>query len=259
MTGAPAPSTVPDPVAAVRDALPTRRRKAVAVVALAGPVAVGKSTFAAALAAGLGRPVTVVCLDAFLRPNAELDRDGLTLRKGFPETYDVEALTAALDRLRAGRPTLVPVYSHLIYDREPGPGVQLAPGAVVVVEGLHALAFVAERDLGVYLHAPDDVVVRWFVQRFCSLCDQARRRPGGFYDRFAHLDHDARVAFARTVWDLVNGPNQAEHVAPTRSLADLVIHKDGDHQVVGIEDYRRRAAGPRRTGAAGLRSRVPGL
>ena len=38
--------------------------------------------------------VELVCTDGFLRPNAELDAAGLTNRKGFPESYDVDGLRA---------------------------------------------------------------------------------------------------------------------------------------------------------------------
>lgn len=229
----PAPAD-PDrnPVDAVAAALAGRDR---AVVAVAGPVAVGKSTFAASLASGLGRSVTVVSLDAFLWPNDVLARRGLELRKGFPETYDLDTLGETVDRLRRGRAARVPVYSHRTYDRLPGPGVELTPGEVVVVEGLHALRFVTDRDLGVYLHADDAVVEGWFVQRVLALCREAERDPASFYARFADLDEPARVAFARQVWALVNAPNVSEHVAPTRSLADLVVHQDGAHRVVRLE------------------------
>ena len=206
-----------------------------AVVAVAGPVAVGKSTFAAALASGLGRSVTVVSLDAFLRPNDVLARSGLELRKGFPETYDLDALGATVDRLRRGRVARVPVYSHRTYDRVPGAWVELAPAEIVVVEGLHALRFVADRDLGVYLHADDAVVEGWFVQRVLALCREAERDPASFYARFTGLDEAGRVSFARQVWALVNAPNLAEHIAPTRALADLVVHKDAAHRVVRVE------------------------
>ena len=77
------------------------------LLGLAGGVAVGKSTLARAIADGLeaaGAAVQIVATDGFLRPNAELEAAGLGMKKGFPETYDRDALHAFLADLAGGRP-----------------------------------------------------------------------------------------------------------------------------------------------------------
>jgi type I pantothenate kinase len=89
------------------------------LVGVAGAVAVGKTTIVRAMAVGLesrGRSVRVVSTDAFLLPNRVLNERGLLMRKGFPESYDHEAIAAALSCLRAGRSASVNVYSHDAYD-----------------------------------------------------------------------------------------------------------------------------------------------
>jgi pantothenate kinase-related protein Tda10 len=72
------------------------------LVGVAGAVAVGKTTIVRAMAVGLesrGRSVRVVSTDAFLLPNRVLNERGLLMRKGFPESYDHEAIAAAVERL----------------------------------------------------------------------------------------------------------------------------------------------------------------
>src|SRR5678810_1131954 len=64
------------------------------VIAIAGSVAVGKSTAARVIQALLARwphhpKVDLVTTDGFLYPNAVLESRGLMSRKGFPESYDV--------------------------------------------------------------------------------------------------------------------------------------------------------------------------
>src|SRR3954452_12129829 len=71
--------------------------KVPSVLAVAGSVAVGKSTTArllqTLLAASPGSPrVDLVTTDGFLLPNAVLESRGLLARKGFPESYDRRAL-----------------------------------------------------------------------------------------------------------------------------------------------------------------------
>ena len=92
------------------------------VVAVTGSVAVGKSAAAAALAEALSAdttraPVSVVCTDGFLYPNRELAARGITERKGFPESFDHDALARFLIAVRDGAPEAhAPVYSHATYD-----------------------------------------------------------------------------------------------------------------------------------------------
>lgn len=56
--------------------------------------------------------------DSFLFLNAVLEARGLVLRKGFPESYDAEAMLATLAALHTG-PAQLPVHSHLTYDLGP--------------------------------------------------------------------------------------------------------------------------------------------
>src|SRR5271154_6815594 len=93
------------------------------VIAVAGSVAVGKSTFARvlrALLAQVGRTVELVATDGFLWPTAILEKRNLMRRKGFPESYDLERMLEFLGELKEGKPQLrVPVYSHELYDIVP--------------------------------------------------------------------------------------------------------------------------------------------
>ncbi|HWA63068.1 MAG TPA: hypothetical protein VG939_16935, partial [Caulobacteraceae bacterium] len=93
------------------------------VVGVTGSVASGKSTFSAELARRIAGwsgapPVEVVSTDGFLFPNTVLEARGELNRKGYPETYDVAAMRAALAQARRG-PVLIPGYSHVIYDIDP--------------------------------------------------------------------------------------------------------------------------------------------
>src|SRR5579871_1274048 len=96
------------------------------IIGIAGSVAVGKSTTARVLQALLTRwpntpKVQLVTTDGFLHPNAELIRQGIMDRKGFPESYDGTAVLRFLSAVKAGRHNVeAPVYSHITYDIVPG-------------------------------------------------------------------------------------------------------------------------------------------
>src|SRR6202040_2930664 len=86
------------------------------VIAVAGSVAVGKSTFARvlrALLAQTGRTVELVATDGFFWPTAILEKPTLMRRNGFPESYDLERMLVFLAELKKCKSELpVPVYSH---------------------------------------------------------------------------------------------------------------------------------------------------
>ena len=227
---------VPDPLGAIADRLaPTPGTTR--ILAVAGPVAVGKSTIAARLADHLradGDRVAVVSTDGFLHPNAVLAGRGLLERKGYPETYDLDRLEAVVTAARTGgTPLEVPVYSHEHYDVLESPEPIDRPD-VLVVEGVVALQR-PFADLGVYIHAEEAHVVGWYVARFQALVEAAGDDPTSFYRAWTDLDETAVGDLARAVWDGVNHPNLLEHIAPTRARADVVIHKGADHRILSLE------------------------
>ncbi|MEV4418887.1 type I pantothenate kinase [Patulibacter sp. NPDC049589] len=217
------------------------------VVAVAGGVAAGKSTVARALVAelrarGIG-PVEHVSTDGYLHSNAELERRGLTARKGFPESYDVPALRALLQAVRAGDGTLeVPVYSHRLQDREPEPRTIDRP-AVLVLEGLRALAGPGPDgdpgvrdlvDLGVYVDATEDAARAWYLDRFHAWRVAAADDPGALLHQIADMPDADADALALRVWAETNAPNVRDHVLPTRAHADVILEKDADHRVARV-------------------------
>lgn len=208
------------------------------VVGIAGAVAVGKSTLAADLAERVrarGFRVEVVGTDAFLFPNAELDRRGLGPQKGFPETFDLEALTAFVEAVQAGRaPVDVPVYSHEVYDRVTGASRTVGPCDVLVVEGVNALQVpTADRlDLRVYLDAGEELIERWFRERFVALCEAAP--PGSFYEPLRAAPREQQLAVAEMAWSGINLVNLREHIEPSRANADAVVEKGADHRIVAV-------------------------
>jgi type I pantothenate kinase len=149
-------------------------RPAPFIIAVAGSVAVGKSTTARVLQALIRKwpqhPRTeLVVTDNFLYPNAVLEQRGLTGRKGFPESYDRRALLRFVQQVRAGAPEVsAPVYSHLAYDILPGQRQSVRRPDVLILEGINvlqpapagALALADFFDFSVYVDARADHIQR---------------------------------------------------------------------------------------------------
>jgi len=229
-------------VDAIKHARDGHREPGPLLVGVSGAVGVGKSTAAEMLARGLDeRGVTVdrVCTDGFLHTNAELAAADLKMRKGFPESFDEDLLEKALLLLRDGAPDLrVPEYSHVDYDRIPGPGRQIGDVDVVIVEGVNALQPPVARHLhiGVYLHAEEPVLREWFTARFLALCAEADADPAtaSFYRMFLEHDEAKRRSIAERTWNEVNAVNLRDHIAPSRAAATYVVVKRSDHSIESV-------------------------
>ncbi|MFR9722731.1 type I pantothenate kinase [Streptomyces sp. MS19] len=215
------------------------------VIAVAGSVAVGKSTVSrlvqALLERGHGRPrVALVTTDGFLLPSAELRRRGLMARKGFPESYDRRALTRFVTDVKAGRPEVTaPVYSHVTYDIVPGERLTVRRPDVLIIEGLNVLqsappghvGLADHFDFSLYVDARPQDIRAWYLSRFRTLRETAFRDPDSYFRKFADLSEEAALDLARNTWRTVNEPNLVTNIAPTRARATLVLRKGPDHAV----------------------------
>jgi type I pantothenate kinase len=218
------------------------------VVAIAGSVAVGKSTIARIVRELLARwpahpRVDLVTTDGFLLPNRVLEERGLMDRKGFPESYDLPRLLRFVAAVKAGRPVVAaPVYSHLAYDVLPGEVRLVRRPDVLVLEGLNVLqpqrpgrpprmAVSDFLDFSIYVDADEADIARWYEERFLALRATAFRSPESYFHRYASLGDAEARATAAGIWRTVNAVNLAENIRPTRDRASLVLEKGPDHLV----------------------------
>src|ERR1041385_7881265 len=220
------------------------------IIGVAGSLAVGKSTTARVLQALLARwtnvpKVDLLTTDGFLYPNSILAREGLMEKKGFPESYDLSALLRFLSDVKAGRrQARAPIYSHLVYDVMPNQWIEVDRPDILIVEGLNvlqtgrppkdgkAIPFVSDFfDFSVYLDADENVIAKWYVDRFLTLRGTAFRDPKSYFHRYSQLsDAEARKT-AISIWTRINLVNLHENILPTRQRADLILKKGESHRV----------------------------
>ena len=189
--------------------------------------------------------VDLVTTDGFLLPNAELTRLNFMERKGFPESYDTQALLHFLADIKAGKRNVsAPVYSHLVYDVVPGETVTVDRPDILIVEGLNvlqparmprdgkAIPFVSDYfDFSIYVDAEEALLHSWYVRRFMRLRETAFRDPKSYFRKYADVGEDEALATAERLWSRINLVNLRENIVPTRQRASLILRKGEDHRI----------------------------
>ncbi|WP_026460492.1 type I pantothenate kinase [Schaalia suimastitidis] len=223
------------------------------VIGIAGSVAVGKSTVARLLQFLLQRwphtpRVDLVTTDGFLYPNAHLEARGILARKGFPESYDRQALINFLADIKAGVPRVsAPVYSHVVYDIVAGQEISVEQPDILIVEGLNvlqppktqpdkpSLAVSDFFDFSIYVDADETHIEQWYIERFLKLRKTAFTREDSFFRTYADLSDAEAEATARMIWHAINLPNLTENILPTRERATMIFTKGASHRVESLQ------------------------
>lgn len=215
------------------------------IIGVAGSVAVGKSTTARLLQMMLSRVfkrrnVQLITTDGFLYPTDYLKEHGILDKKGFPESYDMERLLNFLNSVKNGEDNLkIPEYSHEIYDIIPDKYQSIEQPDILIVEGINVLQLPANQqiyvsdffDFSIYVDADSDLIESWYLQRFEALLDLAKDDETNYYYEYANGPREDALAFAKQIWQSVNLTNLNEFILPTRSRADVILHKTKNHDI----------------------------
>jgi type I pantothenate kinase len=224
-----------------------RAKRTPFIIAVAGSVAVGKSTVSRLLMELMKRwngipNVELITTDGFLYPNAELEKRGLMNRKGFPESYDRKRLLQFVADVKSGKEEVsAPVYSHLSYDILEGENKVINSPDVLIVEGLNVLqppaigqevALSDYFDFSIYIDAEPADIEQWYLERFKALWETAFTNPASYFHPLTkELSEEQALQRAIGFWSDINLVNLKENIEPTRSRAKLVMQKGKQHRV----------------------------
>ncbi|GFH41858.1 pantothenate kinase [Lactococcus hodotermopsidis] len=213
------------------------------IIGISGSVAVGKSTIARLLQLLLARTfktahVELVTTDGFLYPNQTLIDKKLLDRKGFPESYDMETLITFLSEIKSGKDVEIPVYSHETYDILPDKELVKSPD-ILIIEGINVFQSTHNKhlyindffDFSIYVDATESNIERWYLERFKTLLELAKKDTSNYYHQFTTLSQEETLKMAKETWKKVNLVNLREFIEPTRSRAEVILHKDKSHKI----------------------------
>lgn len=224
------------------------------IIGVAGSVAVGKSTSSRVLKALLSRwpnhpSVSVVTTDGFLYPNQVLEEQGLMNRKGFPESYDLNALLQFLIDVKSGKNSVkAPVYSHQSYDVIPDEYVTVNKPDILILEGLNILQMGVQKfgqqmplfvsdffDFSIFVDADVDVIQKWYVNRVVKFSQTTFRDPNVYFHFLSKMKPEEVFQFATQIWKEINEVNLLQNILPCRDRAQLILKKGHDHAVEQVK------------------------
>jgi type I pantothenate kinase len=145
-----------------------------------------------------------------------------------------------LNSVKSGENNLqIPTYSHQVYDIVEGEFETISQPDILIVEGINVLQLPANQqiyvsdffDFSIFVDAAPKLIEAWYLERFESLLDTAFQDPNNYYYKFAIGDRQDALKMAQSVWKNVNLKNLTEYILPTRSRADIILHKTANHQI----------------------------
>ncbi|MNL70003.1 Pantothenate kinase [compost metagenome] len=86
-------------------------------------------------------------------------------------------------------------------------------------------------DFSIYIDADENLIHRWYVERFMRLRETAFRDPSSYFNRYASISESEALARAEDLWANINLKNLRENILPTRPRADLILQKGENHLI----------------------------
>ena len=197
---------------------PTRSRKQVMVIGVAGGSGSGKSWLADRLVRGLGRSAVAISLDSFYRHRPYLSlAQRARVNYDHPRAIDWDEVMQVAQNAREGRKICVPDYDYSQHMRAVGLDI-LRPRKVLILEGLWTLRYRGLQpliDLGVFVEAS----AKWRLERRLDRDVRERGR--------------SRASVVRQFRDHVQ-PMHQQFVQPQSGRADVILESPISEEVISL-------------------------
>jgi len=227
-------------IAEIAATLKRRHASGARLIFVAGPSSSGKTTFAKRLAIQLlasGLQLYPLGMDEYFRSRSVLvEQFGDDIDLDAPSAMDIPLLQDHLHRLVKGEAVALPHFNFLTGERESGPTIQLAPGQILLVEGIHGL------NPDILEGAPTDVCVRIFVSALTQLNLDAHNRLSTTDTRL--IRRIVRDAVFRgypaedtlKVWDNVRR-GEKNYIFPYQEEADVMFNSALSYELAVLKPF----------------------
>ena len=206
------------------------------LIAIAGPISVGKSTFANNLKNILENDYStqVVASDGFLFNNQELENKGIFDKKGWPESFDNDRLKQFLSDVKNGGDNQYDFYSQELSDIDYQKTQTIQQNTqIVIVEGINMLQdqFSSLFNLKIYLDAMNDDLLDWYLKRSMDNIHLSKNNPQSWFSQFSDMSDNQIKEIAIDIWKNVNQVNIEKYIQPTKVNADVEVVFGANHEI----------------------------
>jgi len=203
-------------------------------IAIAGPVSVGKSTFAKKVASLLAQQATVISTDDFLMPNNVLMNKNLFNQKGFPQTYDLAELEQVIRRFKSGETSVqIPCYTQELADIHPKEKQTIKKPEILIIEGVVALQL-QQTDFKIYLDADLTDIKAWYLTRTLEMTALSKNDPKSWRYQYAQMPVGEFSNLVMKIWDETNQVNLDRYILPSKQYANALVRFDENHDIKHI-------------------------
>ena len=185
------------------------------VIGIAGGTGSGKTTLMKNIISRFGDVVTVLSHDNYYKRHDELTYEERSrLNYDEPAAFDTSLMVYHLEQLRHGQAIDCPVYDFTVHNRSDDT-IHVAPGKVIIVEGILIFADEALRNLmDIRIYVDTDADIR--------LCRRIKRDV----NKRGRTLESVLPQYQATV-----KPMHEMHVEPSKKYANLVVPEGGKNQV----------------------------
>lgn len=151
----------------------------------------------------------------------------------------MERLLNFLDAIKNTKEAQAPIYSHEIYDIVPNQMQTISEPDFLIIEGINVFQnqqnnrlYISDYfDFSIYIDADSRQIEAWYLERFESLLELAKKDKTNYYHRFTSMPKDDVLAMARDIWKTINLVNLENYIEPTRNRAEVILHKANNHKI----------------------------
>ena len=148
-------------------------------------------------------------------------------------------LSCQYTTIKNGGDVNIPVYSHEIYDIVPGLTQEIRQPNFLIVEGINVFQNPINQrlymsdyfDFSLYIDAEVNNIESWYLERFQTLLELAKKDENNYYHSFTKFSKDEALSLAQKTWRDINLVNLENYIEPTRSRAELILHKGDNHKI----------------------------
>ena len=226
-----------------------KNKRAPFFIGFNGSVASGKSFFAEQFYDHLKKncklKTGIISTDNFIMPNKNLKRKNIMHRKGFPESYNIDALMKTLQSLKNHKSIMSPVYDQSISDVSNKKHRVPSGLDIIIIEGINILqvgAIVKKKynqllisdylDYSIYIDVQERYLKDWFYKRLVK--KKSKWKKARIKKNLTRKNRKEFRKWAMGIWRNVNKVNLDNYIQPFKERADLILFKAHNHSIKEI-------------------------